>query len=625
MFSVKNIDIRNVIVAILPSIIFLFIHNYFEDFLGTRVWLWYFPLFFYAAYKGGVYCSSALAIFIGVFNWYHYIPAKHELSKAPADNLAAIVFVICGIAIGVFFDRQKKLQASLIKSEQMLRSVYDVIPIGLTVTDRDGNIIDCNKASETILGITKEEHFAKKYDCDTWSIIRPDGSEMPSDEYASVIALRNNAAVTDVQMGVKKPNGDISWLSVNAMPMEHEQYGVVVAYVDITKKIDAIREVNERQAMLENLAEGVYAVDRTGACTYINNAALDALGLRRADIIGKVPHNVFHHKHIDGSDYPHHECPVSNVMQHATACSGEDWFFRKDGSGFAVDTTCAPIVENGQVVGAVMTFQDITERKKTEGELEELNSQLASKVQGELIKNRSKDMLLIKQSRLSAMGEMVSNIAHQWRQPLNALAVTVQDAKMAYQYNEMNKEYVDTMVHDSMRLIQQMSHTIDDFRNFFKPSGAKESFGVSDMLNKAVGIMSAGLVGHDISVQVDTVGELSIFGHKNEFGQIVINLIGNAKDVLIDRKTAAAKITITATQEGDMVVVAVCDNGGGIDEEIMDKIFDPYFTTKHQSQGTGLGLYMSKMIIEQNMGGNITAENADDGAIVTIRLPKGLC
>jgi PAS domain S-box-containing protein len=625
MIDTQGISIRTIIIASLPTFVFILIHMQFEEFLGTRVWLWYFPLFFYAAYKAGVYCSSALATLVGVLNWYHYIPAKHGLIKAPVDNVSAVIFVLCGIAIGVFFDRQKKLQASLAKSEQMLRSVYDVIPIGLTITDPEGNIIDCNTASEMILGITKEEHFAKKYDCATWSIIRPDGSEMPSCEYASVRALESNQAVTDVQMGIKKPNGDISWITVNATPMGHDEYGVVVAYADITKQVNQTRVMLERQTILESLAEGVYAVDAFGMCTYINHAALKILGFGASEVVGSTPHELFHHKYPDGSNYPRHECPVSRAISHATACSCEDWFFRKDGSGFAVDTTIAPVVEGGVVVGAVMTFQDISERKKIEKELDELNKHLANRVQGELVKNRAKDILLVKQSRLSAMGEMISNIAHQWRQPLNALAVTIQDAKMAYQYNEVDKEYIDTMVADSMRLITSMSHTIDDFRNFFKPDSRKECFEIPQILNKALGIMGAGLVGHNITVQINTPEELSMFGHKNEFGQIIINLMKNAKDILIERKVKEAKITITATQEGDMVVISIYDNGGGINEEIIDKVFDPYFTTKHQSQGTGLGLYMSKMIIEQNMGGHITAVNVDGGAMVTIRLQKGVC
>ncbi len=223
-----------------------------------------------------------------------------------------------------------------------------------------------------------------------------------------------------------------------------------------------------------------------------------------------------------------------------------------------------------------------------------------------------KNQLLAQQSRQAAMGEMINNIAHQWRQPLNTLGLLVQQAPTFYELGEVNKDFLDTNARKSMELIQHMSRTIDDFRNFFKPGKEKVLFKVQGEVAKTLSLMEGSL--QQIDIEVEAKEDPAIHGYPNEFGQVLLNILNNARDALTEREIAMPKVLITIGTEANRAVVTIADNAGGIPEEIIGRIFDPYFTTKGPQEGTGVGLFMSKAIIEKNMGGRLTVRNVEDGA-----------
>ncbi len=227
---------------------------------------------------------------------------------------------------------------------------------------------------------------------------------------------------------------------------------------------------------------------------------------------------------------------------------------------------------------------------------------------------REKEQMLIQQSRQAAMGEMIGNIAHQWRQPLNALGLTIQQLSLFYDLGEFNREFLDKSVLQSMELIQHMSRTIDDFRNYFRPDKEKVQFKVSESIANTMSLIEDGFKNQHISIEVVAKDDPGIYGYRNEFAQALLNILNNARDALIERKIDVPRVMITICSENDSAVVTVADNAGGIPEEIMEKIFDPYFTTKGPQRGTGVGLFMSKTIIEKNMGGRLAARNIGEGA-----------
>lgn len=287
--------------------------------------------------------------------------------------------------------------------------------------------------------------------------------------------------------------------------------------------------------------------------------------------------------------------------------------------------TIAPILSaEGRTRGYFMILEDISERKHAEDalqktllELADLNRTLDQRVKMEVDKNREKDQMMLQQSRLAAMGEMIGNIAHQWRQPLNSLGILVQNIQGAYEYNRLNNDYMTQAVEKTLDIIQHMSQTIDDFRNFFKPEKEKEPFDIAEAVIKTLGFIDATLRDHSILVITRLEKSGSILGYFNEYCQVVLNILNNAKDVLIDRKIENPCIIIEAQITARHAELHIIDNAGGIDKSILNKIFDPYFTTKEN--GTGIGLYMSKMIIEKNMGGSISARNTKEGAEFIIK------
>lgn len=268
----------------------------------------------------------------------------------------------------------------------------------------------------------------------------------------------------------------------------------------------------------------------------------------------------------------------------------------------------------------------ITRVEVSENKLRLLNKTLENRVKEEidirmkiemkaLQENKETEQLLINQSKLASMGEMIGNIAHQWRQPLMQMSAILMYLEAYEENKKLTKDILISKVEEGNNLIEYMSSTIEDFRNFYQLDKQKEQFFIEDSLLNALTIVNASLASHHISVDIKIYDEqMAINSYKNEFSQALLNIISNAKDVLIQREIKEPCISITLYKDENKNVVSICDNGGGIKADIMDKIFDPYFTTKHAYQGTGIGLYMTKMIIEKNMNGNISLSNKGSGA-----------
>jgi signal transduction histidine kinase len=235
---------------------------------------------------------------------------------------------------------------------------------------------------------------------------------------------------------------------------------------------------------------------------------------------------------------------------------------------------------------------------------------------------REKDHLMIQQSRQAAMGEMISNIAHQWRQPLTAVGAIIQSFEDAYEDKELTAEYLEEKIEMVMDILQHMSQTIDDFRNFFRPNKLEEEFDISENINNTVKLISSNFKYNKINLQLELNEEIIIRGFPNEFSQVILIILNNAKDALIQNRIKNPQVTIKVEKTDERNLVKIRDNGGGIKLDNIYNIFEPYFSTKEAGKGTGLGLYMSKMIIEKNMGGQLDVRNTKDGAEFIISFSK---
>ena len=255
-------------------------------------------------------------------------------------------------------------------------------------------------------------------------------------------------------------------------------------------------------------------------------------------------------------------------------------------------------------------------------ELKELNESLEIKVLNEIEKNREREQLLIQKSKFIALGEMISNIAHQWRQPLSELSSILMFIRFRQSIEKLDKDTMSQKLNEADKVLDFMSHTIDDFRNFFISKKEKEEFLLYEVVNIVINIISSTLVNYNIKLEIDIDKTIVLNTYLNEYEQVLLNIINNAKDELIEKKIKNPSIKIKAIKEKDNIVLYIEDNGKGILIEPKSKIFEPYFTTKDHSHGTGIGLYMSKIIVEKNMNGKLSVENTKNGARFAIFLPK---
>lgn len=252
----------------------------------------------------------------------------------------------------------------------------------------------------------------------------------------------------------------------------------------------------------------------------------------------------------------------------------------------------------------------------------EHSRELQKQIDQEVEKNREKDRLMFQQAKMASLGEMLGNISHQWRQPLmeiNSLFLPL-EAKISLDM-DIEKNEILEIISKVNDITKYMSNTIDDFRNFFATDKEKIRFKLLDQVNSTLNIISVGLKQHNIKLDVIIQKNPEVLGYKNEFSQVLINILNNAKDVLIQRDIENPYIKITIKEEEKNIITTIEDNGKGISIEPIDKIFDPFFTYQ-KVDGSGVGLFMSKLIVENNMHGRLDVKNSEQGAMFIISIPK---
>ncbi len=392
----------------------------------------------------------------------------------------------------------------------------------------------------------------------------------------------------------------------------------------------------------------VSRTDVNGIITFVNDEFCKISGYSREELLG-CNHNIVRHPDVPSSNFK----LLWDTIKSKKTFKATVKNLAKDGTTFYVNTTVTPILDsNGNILEFIAIRYDTTKEvllkeellkkdkeleklnktlelkvQKKIKELEELNQTLERKVTEEINKNEEKQRVMFWQSRHASLGQMLANIAHQWRQPLTELTLTLFSMKKAALDN--NDDSVMSFYEDCKKIIKNMSNTIDDFTNFFKPDKEKHYFNISDSINESLNILNKLIQKEKIHVKTN-FQEVEVLGITNELTQVIINLIQNSKDAFVYNSILIREIDITTKVEGDEVIIELQDNAGGIKDEInaktIDRIFEPYFTTKHTSQGTGLGLFMSRMICEKGLNGSIHVQSHKNTTTFTIKipLPKGM-
>ncbi len=242
--------------------------------------------------------------------------------------------------------------------------------------------------------------------------------------------------------------------------------------------------------------------------------------------------------------------------------------------------------------------------------LREINSELEIRIKKEVDENLKKDRLLSQQQKMISMGQMIENIAHQWRQPLSVITTSISGIKLKKMVNDLDDEFLYKTLDSVMNTSQYLSNTIDDFRYFFKPQKEKEFFYLKECINKTIDLLEANFKENNIKLICD-MEDIQILGYETELIQVLINILNNSKDALSSLHDQERLIFINVKKENGKALIKIKDNAGGIQEDIIDQIFEPYFTTKHQAQGSGIGLYMCQEIIYKHMNGHIDITNIE--------------
>lgn len=379
--------------------------------------------------------------------------------------------------------------------------------------------------------------------------------------------------------------------------------------------------------------------DINGVITFVNDEFCNISGYTKNELIGQN-HNIIRHPDVEDKIYK----LLWETIKYKKVYKDTLKNLAKDGSTFYVNTTIIPILDkNENIIEYVAIRYDTTkeivlreelQKKEIEyeelnkslekiveektRELKELNQTLEERVQDEIAKNEERQRVMFWQSRHASLGQMLANIAHQWRQPLTELSLAMFNIKKAFQNN--SEDGVSKFYTESKHIIRNMSETIDDFTNFFNPHKEKHYFNISDSIRESLVLLES--IIDDEMITVKTYFEdIEVLGITNELTQVIINLVNNSKDAFIYNSILLREISIITKKENNFAVIEVQDNAGGIAKENLEKIFEPYFTTKHKSRGTGLGLFMSRMICEQGLNGTLDVKTKKYTTIFSIKIP----
>lgn len=390
-----------------------------------------------------------------------------------------------------------------------------------------------------------------------------------------------------------------------------------------------IQDITERQrtesslqTIIDSTAAMIWNTDASGKITFASARLTDLLGYDPKDFVGRSLKEVFASEifySIEGKMLTDsfiklvtNGTPVYRLDHRALDAKGNRRW---------LSTSMTPVYDvSHQLIQVVGMSQDIDTQKKAEIALSDINQTLEARVREEVEKNQAQERTLQEKSKLASMGEMIGNIAHQWRQPINTLNILLMDLEDAYDHGEVDKKYLHDAVESCNTLVQRMSRTIDDFMNFFRRDKQAANFSLTESLNDCVGLVKDSFQHHRIELALHCQNGVVLSGIAGEFSHAILNLLVNAKESILANNAANGKVSIDVHENENSVEIMITDNGGGIPETIRPKIFDAYFTTK--AQGTGIGLYMTRMIIENTMHGSLSVENTQGGARFILRIPK---
>ncbi len=464
----------------------------------------------------------------------------------------------------------KNSQNILKENENKLKSLLEMSPISVRIATNDGEkIVFANSAYLKLLNIKEKELLEKN----------PKVYYLNESIYKDILnSLDRNERIENKLISLNI-NGNEAWVIASYMNIIYDNEKAVIGwFYDVTDKIKIQKQIEEQKNEFETIfnysIDGLAIVDLESNFLEFNSAYMKMTGFSREELLKTSCINLTSPK-----DVQRIKEALGNILE----------------KGFIVDFEKTCIVKDNRHLIVNMSMILLPDKKRI----------LLS------IKDISQHKLMESQSKLASMGEMIGNIAHQWRQPLSLISTIASGIKVQMEFGLFDEKDVIPDMDNIIKQTTYLSNTIDDFRNFIKNSNEKGEVQISNIIHKTLSILNPSIVNHNIKIILNTNDNIEIIGYENQLIQALINILNNAKDALKENvKSSEDKLIFIETKNiQESLVLKIKDNAGGIPENIINKIFEPYFTTKHQSIGTGIGLSMTHQIITKHHNATIFASN----------------
>ncbi|MAD41822.1 MAG: hypothetical protein CL623_05470 [Arcobacter sp.] len=499
--------------------------------------------------------------------------------------LLIIVGMLVLITMLIIIQRKTKI---LENERKWFKSITDSLGEGLYVMDSNARINYINPVACKILGYKKEDILGKNAHSLFHSHTFNDN--IKQEDCPIFCGVMKNKFFLSKKEYFLNSHGRNIPVSLNSTLVSsgNNDYEIVTSFSDISIQKELEDKSNLLIKALESSINCIVITNKNAIVEWANPAFEELTGFKIDEIIGKNPKSFISSKKQTKEFYSQ----MWNTILDKKPWKGELINKKKDGSLYDEELIITPVLdEDNEIVNFIAVKQDITHRKLLELEKEE------------------RDRLFFQQSKMAAMGEMLGNIAHQWRQPLSVISTIATGSKIQKDMNVLSDTDFKKAMDSINETVQYLSETIEDFRSFFDNKNNKEKeFLLSRTIDKALNIVSSQFVSKDIEI-IKNLSEITILSSENEFIQVLLNILNNSKDALLKKENERKLIFIDAYINNNNIIIEIKDNAGGINEEIIDRIFEPYFTTKHQSQGTGIGLYMSQDIITKHLNGILSVVN----------------
>lgn len=504
--------------------------------------------------------------------------------------------------IGVLIDKtaQKKIEEELKESEEKFRTVFESSQDAIMLSDEHG-FFDCNKKALELFGISDKEELVSYHPADLSPAFLSSGEDSKTAAKKQIeIAVQNGSSHFEWES--RRKNGEIFPSDVLLSAFEYKGRVVVQATVrDITERHEARRTSSLLRKFFDCTSEGIMVTNDKGLITVVNPAFSRITGYPAAEVRGKNPNILQSGEHTK----EFYEEMWHEILENGR-WEGEVHDRRKNGEVYPVWLTVTSMRnDKGDIENFVAVFLDLSALKEKQATIDE------------------QERIIMMQSRFAAMGEMIGMIAHQWRQPITAIGMGANNMLIDIELGDMDAATFRAHLEAINTQVQFLSRTIDDFRGFFKPDNEPEEVQIGTIVEDSLRVISKSLENNNIEMVLQLEYNPVVTAYLHEMIQVLLTIINNAKDAMTEIGVKPAVITISTIENPnfpDFVELHICDNGGGVPDGIKQKIFEPYFTTKEAKNGTGLGLYIAKSIVEKHQDGSIGVENADGGACFWIRL-----